>query len=205
MKCWLRNFASITDILLELRPAMEVMGIKFKKGSYEFSPKWIYMVSQLPGTDQITIDIAEPPSPRNINGILVPAHQCYSNPPPSRCKGLIQHWVEGSDFCCLTPDKTELIVFSKLYMDQFDPQILTPDSEDEELEMWDLMQGKVTMERIQAENPRSHPSLQEFYGLASKGFFRFEPAIGKLFYFIAMYDKKDVPGSARYDNTPADI
>ena len=200
LKCWKSEYESASEIMDDLRPAMEDLGITFVIHNSHIGPDWPYMVMNLPDG---RLDISVPDlSPFNINGIQVPYHMaCPNIPPPPGFKGLLQHWVGASSFCCLDTEGTELIVFSKLYLDQFNPYCLSPDSDEEELEMSGLMKGKNMMERIQSDDPRTHPSLQKFYGVASKWSLRFEPAIGVLFLFIAMYEKKEIAFSVRFESS----
>ena len=127
-----------------------------------------------------------------INGILVPQARHIPGPLPAGCKSEIQIWTSKCTLCSLRIDENELIVFPYGFGSA------GQESEKYEKTWSELDAGRVATEKIQQSEPRTNPSLQQYYGRNEQGFLRYESAIGLMDSFLQTYTKDEFPESLRY-------
>lgn len=128
-----------------------------------------------------------PSDSRLICGIVVPVDEWDGGRIPRDCKGVQQFWADPfyALYCCITKDEKEMLVYPKTMADTS----LDWNAEDERvIQMTFSMKSSMRQSLwIQSIEPHSHPSIQQCYGSNANGLTRYEAAIGRLSFFVAMY------------------
>lgn len=101
--------------------------------------------------------------------------------------------------CCITEDEKEIRVSPESFSSGF---AYEEGDEDVVDASYPITCGKDMSIVVQSSEQRIHPSIQQYYGVDSRGFPRYQATIGLLFSFLAMPHDFAIPDSLRYEFYP---